>query len=63
MYQNGKIPLMLAVNNGHVPMVEYLVEKGADIEAKDGVSDAIIDVLTRMHILFVTQCFSVDILY
>ena len=32
---------MHAVYNGHLPMVEYLVEKGADMEAKDYVSDVI----------------------
>ena len=26
---------------GHLPVVEYLVERGADIEARDVVSDAI----------------------
>ena len=41
MYQNGDTPLMLAVGEGHLPVVEYLVENGADIEAKNRVSDVI----------------------
>ena len=32
---------MIAADEGHLPMVEYLVEKRADIEAKDKVSDVI----------------------
>ena len=32
---------MFAAKNGHLPVVEYLVEKGADMEAKDNVSDII----------------------
>ena len=39
MYQDGDTPLLLAAENGHLPLVEYLVEKGADIEAQDQVSD------------------------
>ena len=31
---------MLASSNGHLPMIEYLLDKGANIEAKDDVSDA-----------------------
>ena len=30
---------MFAAWKGHLPMVEYLVEKGADVEVKDSVSD------------------------
>ena len=41
MYQIGYTPLMDATENGHFPMVEYLVEKGADMEAKNHVSDVI----------------------
>ena len=36
MYQDGWTPLLLAAYNGHLPVVEYLLEKGADMEAKDG---------------------------
>ena len=42
MYQNGNTPLIRAAMNGHLPAVEYLVEKGADMEAKDKVSHVII---------------------
>ena len=41
MYQAGGTPLTYAAENGHLPVVEYLVEKGADMEAKDNVSDVI----------------------
>ena len=40
MYQYGRTPLIYAMN-GHLPMVECLVEKGADMEAKNDVSDVI----------------------
>ena len=32
---------MYAAMQGHLPVVAYLVEKGADIEAKNKVSDVI----------------------
>ena len=41
MYQGGWTPLLLAARDGNFPMVEYLVEKGADMEATDEVSDVI----------------------
>ena len=42
MYQWGYTPLMRAAWKGHLPVVEYLVERGADMEAKDKlVSDVI----------------------
>ena len=37
MYQNGWTPFIHAAEEGHLPVVEYLVEKGADMEAKDRV--------------------------
>ena len=42
MYQIGFTPLIYAAENDHLPVVEYLVERGANIEAKDNVSDLII---------------------
>ena len=42
MYQDGFTPLIWTARNGHLPMVEYLVERGADMEAKGFVSDVII---------------------
>ena len=42
MYQDGDTPLIWAVENGNLAVVEYLLERGADMEAKNGVSDAII---------------------
>ena len=41
MYQIGKTPLLLATARNHLPVVEYLMERGADMEANDIVSDAI----------------------
>ena len=41
MYQHGDTPLTYAAIKGHLPVVEYLVERGADMEARDNVSDVI----------------------
>ena len=41
MYQAGRTPLIYAAERGRLPVVEYLVERGADMEAKAFVSDAI----------------------
>ena len=41
IYQNGATPLLYAAKEGHLQVLEYLAEKGADIEAKDKVSDVI----------------------
>ena len=41
MYQFGKTTLIHAVDEGHLALVEYLVEKGADLEARDTVSNVI----------------------
>ena len=35
MYQAGYTPLMNAANNARLPVVEYLVERGANMEVKD----------------------------
>ena len=34
--------MICAAMNGHLPVVEYLLERGADIEAKNRVSGVII---------------------
>ena len=40
---------MKAEENGHLPVVEYLVEKGADMEAaRRNVTDIVID--TKCHV-------------
>ena len=39
MYQNGCTPLLYAAVNGRFPMVEYLLEKGADPSAQDYVNE------------------------
>ena len=41
-HQHGYTPLMRVAETDHFPVVEYLVERGADMEAKDRyVSDVI----------------------
>ena len=37
MMQHGWTVVMKAAENGHLPVVEYLVDRGANIEAKDRV--------------------------
>ena len=39
MYQGGNTPLIYAAMYGHLPVVEYLVERGADMEAMNNASD------------------------
>ena len=41
MDQEGYTPLIRAATNGYLSMVEYLVETGANMEARDRVSDVI----------------------
>ena len=41
MYQNGRTALTTASNKGHLRVVEHLVERGADMETKNGVSGVI----------------------
>ena len=44
MYQNEYTSLIWAAERGHLPVVEYLVERGADMEATYDVSDVIVGV-------------------
>ena len=37
MIQAGRTGLMLASIGGHLPVVQYLVQQGADIDAQDKV--------------------------
>ena len=39
MYQDGYTPLMYGAQRGDISVVEYLVERAADMEAKAGVRD------------------------
>ena len=41
MCQDGNTPLMIAAREGHLPVVGYLLERGADMEAKNVVSDVV----------------------
>ena len=47
LHQDGDTPLLVAAKHGHLSVVEYLLERGADIEAKDNVSDVTFD--TKSH--------------
>ena len=49
MYQNGWTPLLHAAIKGRLPVVEYLLEKGADMEAKDDVNEQL-----NVNLLLVT---------
>ena len=42
MCQNGDTPLMWAAENSSLPVVAYLLKRGADVKAKNNVSDVII---------------------
>ena len=41
MFQDGDTPLLWAARKSNLPMAGLLLEKGADVEAKDRVSDVI----------------------
>ena len=49
MYQDGDTLLTVVAYNGHLPVIEYLVERGADMEAKDRVSHVIIFMFSHTY--------------
>ena len=51
-YQDWFTPLMYAADKGHLPVVEYLVERGADMEAKDNVSGEIVHSMSYTYICY-----------
>ena len=38
MDQHGCTPLMIAAESGQLPVIDHLLEKGADLNAQDSVS-------------------------
>ena len=56
--------MLHAAKNGHLPVVEYLLEKGAEIEAKNDVSGVndVIDLKPhkRHACIFVYECIRKD---
>ena len=47
MYQVGNTALLIAAQNGCLAVVEYLLERGADMEAKDKVNAVMMGV--KLH--------------
>ena len=43
MHQDASAPLTLAAEIGHLLAVEYLLERGADMNAKDNVNDVMVE--------------------
>ena len=48
-YQDGSTPLHIASDSGHIDVARLLLEKGANIEAKETVSVSIIYIYTMYH--------------
>ena len=65
MYQIGWTPLIRAARNGRLSVVEYLVEKGADIEATDNVSDVISLMRNHTYVMheYTCECVRMDTLH
>ena len=59
MYQTGDTPLMLAAEDGHLPVVEYLVEKGANMEAKTNVCH----VMSLVWTTYTCECIRMESLH
>ena len=62
MYQLGFTPLIFAARHDRLAVVEYLVEQGADLEAKDNVSDVTIWCESNIRHLFIFICIRTDLL-
>ena len=60
MYQNGTTPLKNAAASGHLSAIEYLVERGADIQAKDVVSDVISLMWSHTYVTHEYMCVNVS---
>ena len=60
IYQRGSTPLLYAAGYGHLPMVKYLMEKGANIEAKDEVSDVISMIWNHTYVTHEYICVNVS---
>ena len=54
---------MIAAIKGRLPVIEYLVEKGADLEAKDRVSDVISWMRNHTYVIFTCECIRMDTLH
>ena len=52
---NWETPFYLACESGHLPIVEYLISKGADVSAKDANGDCAIHVATIKGYLQIVQ--------
>ena len=61
LHQHKYTPLMYAAGNGYLPMVEYLVERGADMEAKNIVSDVISLMWNHTHLTYAHECICVNV--
>ena len=56
MIQDGITALMQASYKGHLPVVEYLVEQGADISTQDKVRNSINSIYYLGCLLFYYNC-------
>ena len=54
--QDGRTALMFASDNGHLPVVEYLVQQGADINVQDKVRNSMSSMYYLGCLLFYYNC-------